>query len=142
MGGGAGCSYIRHSIETRFQTHPKIGKVKFLYPPKPLIAIAKGAALSADSRHIVMERVCARSYGTTSRQRFDAALDDEEDAVNNATGEKMVDNGCDWLITKVSVLHRLTKHGADVIAREQLIPLKPLAKSHASSQFGCLRTRM
>lgn len=48
-----------------------------------------------------MERLCVRSYGTVSRQRFDDKLDVESDAVYNATGSKMVDNGCDWLIKKV-----------------------------------------
>ena len=92
---------MRQSIKTRFHSYREIGDIQLLTPKNPLIAVAKGAALSADSRYIVMERLCVRSYGTVSRQRFDTELDAESDAVRNAAGTKMVDNGCDWLIKKV-----------------------------------------
>lgn len=68
------------------------------------MAIAKGAALSTGSRYIMMERLCVRSYGTKSSQTFDPRLDHEDEAVYNAADKKMVENGCDWLISKVSIL--------------------------------------
>lgn len=40
---------MRQTIETRLRSYPGIGQIQFLTPQNPLIAVAKGAALSADS---------------------------------------------------------------------------------------------
>jgi hypothetical protein len=101
LAGGGGTSKY---VISRFQEHCLSrlgGKVTVRRDERSWSAVTRGAATRALEGGMVISRESKRAYGFVCHQKFDEAVDDEEDSFECPVFGKRVRNCMDWLLLKV-----------------------------------------